>query len=186
MVIGNSDGAVTLAADACLDAGLDLVPARASHRDGRVLTNPIDLSHRADASTFAPALDRCDADPESTACVVVYTPPRLEWDHEVVDVVLDASAAAPEVTFAATMLGAAGRAGSRRDGSERDRAARVPIFRFPEDAAHAIGRLSGYPGWRHSMAMRSAGRARVGRPRRRPRSLEPLEHRPVARGTAAL
>jgi acyl-CoA synthetase (NDP forming)/RimJ/RimL family protein N-acetyltransferase len=151
VVVGNSDGAVTLAADACVDAGLDLVPIELVTEGGRVLRNPLDLTYRADAAAFADALAHVCADDRVHSVLVVYTPPRLDLDDDVVDVVLDASAAAPHITFASTMLGAAGRARLCRD--ETDGAAvAVPIFRFPEDAARAVGRLVGYHAWRTSVS----------------------------------
>jgi hypothetical protein len=135
VVVGNSDGAVALTADACAHAGLDLVGS------------PIDLRFTADATAFAEVLGGATADPSVHAVIVVSTPPRLDWDEEIGDAVLAASAAAPHVTFAATMLGAAGRSRLVRtepDGTETA----VPIFRFPEDAARAIGRLAGSTDWR--------------------------------------
>src|SRR5690606_388536 len=48
-VVGNSDGAVALAADACLAAGLQLVEVEAEGTNGRRVANPIDLTYRATA-----------------------------------------------------------------------------------------------------------------------------------------
>ena len=98
-VVGNSDGAVAVASDACLDAGLDLVP----------IGPPVALSHAAGADGFRSALERVVADERVHNVLVVHTPSMLEWDEDVARAILDASAAAPTVTFAATMLGAAGR-----------------------------------------------------------------------------
>jgi acyl-CoA synthetase (NDP forming)/RimJ/RimL family protein N-acetyltransferase len=155
VVVGNSDGAVALAADACVDAGLDLVPVEVVAGSGRVLTNPIDLSYLADAESFRDALAVVTAAPGVHSVIVVYTPPRLQWDPEVVEVVLDAAGAAPHVTIAATMLGAAGRARLVREQHD-DAQVAVPIFRFPEDAARAIGRLAGYGAWRRSAVSSAA------------------------------
>ena len=148
VVVGNSDGAVALAADACVDAGLDLVPVELVTEGGRVLQNPIDLTYLADAAAFRDALGAVTSDPRVHSVIVVYTPPRLDWDEQVVEVVLDAAAASPQLTFAATMLGAAGRARLVREHADGTTA--VPIFRFPEDAARSIGRLAGYRAWRRS------------------------------------
>ena len=148
VVVGNSDGAVALAADACVDAGLDLVPVELVTEGGRVLQNPIDLTYLADAAAFRDALGAVTSDPRVHSVIVVYTPPRLDWDEQVVEVVLDAAAASPQLTFAATMLGAAGRARLVREHADGTTA--VPMFRFPEDAARSIGRLAGYRAWRRS------------------------------------
>ncbi len=155
VVVGNSDGAVALAADACVAAGLELVPFGSSAggdpsaSDGPSAPGPVDLGYTADAAAFAEALGAATADERVHSVIVVYTPARLTWDAEVVDVVLRAAADAPQVTFAATMLGAAGR--SRLTRSRADGAVTaVPIFRFPEDAATALGRLAAYGEWRRS------------------------------------
>lgn len=146
-VVGNSDGAVALAAGACIDAGLDLVPIELSSRSGTTHRNPFDLTYTADAAAFREVLRTIVSDRRVHSVIVVYTPPQLDWNEEIVDVVLDAAASAPSVTFAATMLGAAGRARLCRDSGEGPGVA-VPIFRFPEDAANAIGRLAEYRDWR--------------------------------------
>ncbi len=139
VVLGNSDGAVALAADACLAAGLDLVRFEV---DGVELPNPIDLTHLADAAAYRSTLEWVTADPRVHAVMVIHTPPHLRLDDDFVDVVLDATTTSPEVTFAVTMLGAAGRGRLQRDG------AALPVFRFPEDAARSIGRLAEYRAWR--------------------------------------
>lgn len=149
VVLGNSDGAVRLAADACRGAGLDVVPVEVESVSGGTLRNPVNLGYTADAEAFRAALNQVTVDPRVHSVIVVYTPPRLAWDEDVVDVILDASAAAPDVTFAATMLGAAGRARLTR--AREGVTTSVPIFRFPEDAAHALGRLAGYHAWRRSV-----------------------------------
>lgn len=149
VVIGNSDGAVALAADACQGAGLDLVAVEVTTPDGRVLGNPVDLSYTADAAAFGAALGSVCAEPRVHAVMVVYTPPKLAWDDDIVDVILEAAESSPHITLAATMLGAAGRARLSRTRGGKTTA--VPIFRFPEDAAHALGRLSVYHSWRRSV-----------------------------------
>lgn len=161
VVVGNSDGAVTLAAAACVDAGLDLVPVELFTAGGRVLSNPIDLSWTADADAFRDALQSVVVDEQVHSVLVVYTPPKLSWDQDVVDVVLDAATTSPQTTFATTMLGAAGRARLTRTGADGTVTA-VPIFRFPEDAAAALGRLAGYADWRRSTATSAAPGAASG------------------------
>ena len=155
-VVGNSDGAVMLAADACIGAGLELVDLAVVDAEGHPIDNPVDLSYRATAQDFAQALAVLAADPRVDSVLVIYTPPSLDLDAEVVQVILDASAAHPEVTFVSTMLGAAGRGRlvdtnvATDTGTPAATKIAVPIFRFPEDAAHALGRLAGYRAWRRS------------------------------------
>ena len=152
VVLGNSDGAVTLAANACVAAGLELVPFQV---DGVDLPNPIDLTHLADAAAYRTAIEWVRDDPRVHSVMVIHTPPHLELDDDFVDVVLDATSASPDITFAATMLGAAGRGRLERDG------AALPIFRFPEDAARAIGRLADYRSWRASVDSAGESEERV-------------------------
>lgn len=180
VVLGNSDGAVSLAADACVDAGLDLVPVEVETSDGRTLCNPVDLSYMAGPAAFAEALAQVTADERVHSVIVVYTPPRLDWDADVVDVVLDAASAAPGVTFAATMLGAAGRARLRRDLEGQQTG--VPIFRFPEDAARAIGRLAGYRAWRDAAAGSPSEQVTPGEPDEARQVLDEARERVVAIG----
>ncbi len=183
VVIGNSDGAVSLAADACVEAGLDLVPVEVVATDGRTLCNPVDLTYLAGPDAFAAALASVSADERVHSVLVVYTPPRLDWDPAVGDVVLDAAAAAPGVTFAATMLGAAGRARLCRSDTAGPG---VPIFRFPEDAARAIGRLAGYRAWRDAAGSAPVEEATVGDLDAARRALEPAMERVGAAEAGAL
>ncbi len=146
-VIGNSDGAIALAADACVGAGLDLVEMEVYSEAGRVLRNPVDLTHRADAEAFADAIAAVTSDERVHSVVVVATPPRLDWDAELADVVLDASERSPSITFTATLLGAADRTRVSREGVTGRGDVAVPIFPFPEDAARALGSVADYRGW---------------------------------------
>ena len=146
-VIGNSDGAIALAADACVGAGLDLVEMEVYSEAGRVLRNPVDLTHRADAEAFADAIAAVTSDERVHSVVVVATPPRLDWDAELADVVLDASERSPSVTFTATLLGAADRTRVSREGVTGRGDVAVPIFPFPEDAARALGSVADYRRW---------------------------------------
>jgi len=148
-VVGNSDGAVAIAADACRGAGLEVVdlarpPAPGVPAPGARprLHNPVDLGYAATAEDYADALASVAAHPGVHSVIVVHTPPRHDPTDRVVEAIVAASAAHPGVTFAATMLGAAGT--PRLDGAGNG----VPIFRFPEHAAWAIGRLAGYRIWR--------------------------------------
>ena len=182
VVIGNSDGAVSLAADACIDAGLELVPLEVSAgADPR--SNPIDLGYDAGAAAFGETLAEVTRDPRVHSVVVVYTPPLLGWDQRVAEAVGSASASAPEVTFAATMLGAAGRARLHAAPGTLGAAERsVPIFRFPEDAARAIGRLVEYRAWREAADGATVTGSASGDVAAAKEVLDPIEQRCLAAG----
>lgn len=177
-VIGNSDGAVSLAADACEDAGLVVVDLEVPGVHGGPRPNPADLTHEADAAHFASAVDAAAAHPEVHNVLVIYTPPRLGWDERVGEVVLDAAAAHRDVTFTLTMLSAADRARLGRPAQDGAAGVGVPIFRFPEDAAHALGRLATYRSWR-SAAVAGGMQAPPGVP---PEQVRPILERALARG----
>jgi acyl-CoA synthetase (NDP forming)/RimJ/RimL family protein N-acetyltransferase len=144
-VVGNSDGAVALAADACLAAGLELVPVETTGSRGQTVSNPVNLTHRATAADYSRVLGEVAADPAVHSIVVIHTPPRTDLDTEVVDALLAATEAAPEVTFVATVLGSGDLARFGGDGGPA-----VPAFPFPEDAVQALGRLAAYRAWRRA------------------------------------
>lgn len=153
-VIGNSEGAVSLTADACVGSGLalDAGPNRAgssakSSEGTRAGDSTIEavrsvtLSFRASADDYADALADVCADPRVASVIVAHSPPRLGRSTEVSEVLAAASAANPGICFAACMLG---------DGEEPligDGSHRVPVFPFPEHPARAIGRLAAYREW---------------------------------------
>jgi acyl-CoA synthetase (NDP forming)/RimJ/RimL family protein N-acetyltransferase len=143
-VIGNSEGAVGMAADACRGAGLEVVALGGSATGWEGLSNPVNLTYRAEPEDFRRALDAVAADEAVHSVLLVYTPPRMVGSIEVAEAVVEASRAHPDVTFAATMLGSAD---APRIG---DNSHRVPVFAFPEHAALAMGRLAEYRAWTES------------------------------------
>lgn len=150
-VVGNSEGAVALAADACVGSGLVLAPGLQPDENGATFPSPgsggwveqVTLSFRATADDYASALEQACADPCVASVLVVHAPPRLIRSEDVSEIVAAASAANPQVCFAAVMLGAdeAPRI-NNGDGSHH-----VPVFSFPEHPAKAMGRLADYREW---------------------------------------
>jgi acyl-CoA synthetase (NDP forming)/RimJ/RimL family protein N-acetyltransferase len=152
-VVSNSWGPAVLAADACIGAGLVLAAYEAatekaltslvSHGDTPIgiRTNPIDLGYRAGVDEFRSALNAVLADPGVDAVVVLCTPPVPAAVDDIADVIADL-AEASEVTVVATFLGLA----SHSTASPGHR--RVPVFEFPEAAAHALSRVARYGEWR--------------------------------------
>lgn len=128
-VVGNSDGAVALAVDACVGSGLV----------GRGVT----LSFRASPDDYRTAIEDACNDPSVDSILVVHSPPRLSRSEEVSEVIATASADHPRICFATAMLGAA----DAPRISDRDGSGHVPVFTFPEHAARAMGRLAGYREW---------------------------------------
>lgn len=145
VVVGNSGGSASMAADACADAGLvltELAPEtieriEALRLHGRQDTNPVDLRYDATPDDYAAVLDAVLTDPGADAVLVVHAPYEFD-DHERLAAVLDAARANhPGTTMVACVYGPhpAATAGG------------VPIFDFPDEAALALGRVARYRAW---------------------------------------
>lgn len=152
-VVGNSDGAIAIAADACRGAGLlvvDPISARNSAEvtaldpaaAGSPLADPVDLGMGAGPEQYRDALSVAAADPRVHAVIVVHTPLGQGETDEVARVVVEASAGAPRLCFTATMMGANQVPRLVGEGGHG-----VPLFPFPEHAATAIGRLADHRRW---------------------------------------
>jgi acyl-CoA synthetase (NDP forming)/RimJ/RimL family protein N-acetyltransferase len=151
-VVGDSDGAIALAADACRGAGLHLVDVAGTTSSGCAWGNPVDLTYRATPEDFADALDAVAVHPEVHSVLVVSTPPALHCDPDVGTAVLDAAHRHPDVTFAATLLAA-----DAHVLEDPDRGVSVPLYSFPEHAALAVGRLAAYREWRAAAEVHGTG-----------------------------
>lgn len=151
-VLSNSWGPAVLAADACVGAGLELAELGADTRrtisalmpEGRDLPEsstgtPIDLGYQADARGYRAALEALVADPHVDALLVLCTPPLPSTLGDVAATIAAVSTGS-SVPVVATFLGLD--APSLDAGSTR-----VPVFEFPEAAAHALGRVARYGEW---------------------------------------
>lgn len=140
-VVSNSRGATALTVDACVAAGLDVVP-------------PVTLAFDAGPRDYAAAVEAVV--PGVDALVVVYAPAsgdeRLAVAEAVAGVV-SGVAASGEPVDGATADGAAGgcttvatflRPGGGEPVLEH---AGIPIFGFPEEAAAVLGRLAEHGAW---------------------------------------
>ena len=152
-VVSNSWGPSVLAADACIGAGLvlaeyepateALLTALVSGGDVQagIRTNPLDLGYRAGVDEFRDALTAVFADPGVDAVVVLCTPPVPAAVDDVADVIAEV-AAGTDVTVLATFLGL------HSHTNDEPGRRRVPVFEFPEAAAHALARVARYGEWR--------------------------------------
>ncbi len=145
-VIGNSGGSASMAADACIDAGLELAEfspetvsaTRTLRLHGRPGPNPVDLRYDATADQYAEVLAPVLVDPEVDVVLVVHAPYDTD-DRGHIEAVLDRAAAEhPETTIVACIYGP----------HPPVTAGGVPVFDFPDEAAHAIGRYVRYASWR--------------------------------------
>ena len=135
-VVGNSDALAGLAADACEEAGLDLVVNR-------------ELGPDAGAAEFEKALTDVFADPDVDSVVALFIPPLMVRDAEVAEV-LAAASRRSEKTVVSTFLGMRGvpealSAPGAGPGS-------IPSYSTPEDAVRALAAVTTYARWRAAPA----------------------------------
>ena len=144
-IVTNGGGLGILCADACQAAGLDVVPTpdsvqralRADLPEGAALANPLDLLAAASPEQFTAAIGALGASGAVDSIIVLYVPP-LVTDPE--DVAAAVSAAAEEAHVPVIAVFAM---------PEVPRAVQgLHPFRFPEDAARALGRAARYGAWR--------------------------------------
>lgn len=187
VIIGNSGGSASIAVDACIDAGLELVelPEVLRRRldplrlHGRGSCNPVDLPYDASADDYRQVADAVAADPSVDVVILVHAP-YADDDTDDIEAMLDAlHDAHPTTTIVACIYGP----------HDPVTAGGVPVFDFPDDAAHAVGRVVRHRSW---LVGEEAGdilvldaadevavavRALLGTDRRR--ELDPLEARSV-------
>lgn len=184
-VVGNSGGSASMAADACVDAGLSLAELSPSTIEtigtsrlrARRTANPVDLAYDADAAEYEPVLDAVAVDPGVDIVLVAHAPYERTDPDALVSVLDVVTTRHPEVTFVACVYGP----------HPPVTTAGVPIFDFPDEAAHAVGRVARYRTWLDAItagdvlavddpvAVQATVRAFLGGARRR--RLEPSEAR---------
>ena len=148
VVVGNSGGSASMAADACVDAGLTLAPLAEStlaaiddlRLRGRRGSNPVDLAYDAGTDAYRTVLDAVLVDPGVDIALVVHAPYDT-GDIDSMAAVLDRAAADhPGVTVVACIYGT----------HPPVTAGGVPVFDFPDEAAYAVGRAARHTAWRAS------------------------------------
>jgi len=145
-IVTNGGGLGILCADACAAAGLDVVGLPASVRDrlarelrpGAAVRNPVDLLAAATPAEFERAIATVGASGAVDAVIALYVPPMVSDPPEIAAAIV-AGAGAAGVPVAAVMTMA--------DAPREPFADRLPVFRFPEDAARAVGRAARYGAW---------------------------------------
>lgn len=146
-VLSNFWGPAVLATDACVAAGLELAeipPALVDRLESTLLPdtrvgNPVELTSDAgprEMEVAAAAL----LDSEDVDCLLVLHAPSLDGEVSEVAAAVARIAEGVEKPVVASFLGAVP-PGDRPAGS-------VPVFVFPEAAAHALGRVARYGEWR--------------------------------------
>ncbi len=142
-IVGNSDALAVLAADACEEAGLEVVE------------QPHRLSGDADAGEFSVALGEVFARDDVDSVVALFIPPPAT-PHEEVAGALAHAAGSSAKTVVSTFLGMRGLPMALRDtsGASSDDAPErsVPSYPTPEDAVRALAAVTDYAGWRATPA----------------------------------
>jgi len=146
VVIGNSGGSASMAADACVNAGLRMVTLSEQtlaaiddvRLHGRRTTNPVDLPFDASPADYRAVLDAVLVDPEVDVALVVHAPYDPDEPDEVAAALDQAVAEHPASTVVSCIYG---QRTTVTDGG-------VPMFAFPDDAAYALGWVARYGVWR--------------------------------------
>ncbi len=145
-IVTNAGGPGILATDACIGYGLELADLRPTTRKelGRVLppeasaANPVDMIASADAARYRAVLEVVKKDPGVDGIIAIFVSPIMIDAYEVARAIADAADGSMPVL--SVFMGKQ----RSEEGIEELRRRRVPVYRFPEEAASAIGALARY------------------------------------------
>jgi acetyltransferase len=145
-IVTNAGGPGILCTDACIGRGLDLTEFRESTRRAlkRALpveasvANPVDMIASADASRYRAVLARVKKDPGVDAIIAIFVSPIMIDAFEIAKAIAD-SADGSKPILSVFM-------GKQRsdEGVEELRRRRIPVYRFPEEAASAMAAMMRY------------------------------------------
>jgi acetyl coenzyme A synthetase (ADP forming)-like protein len=146
-ILTNAGGPAIMATDACATLGLEITelpqPTQAKLR--RVLVpeasvkNPVDMIASADASRYAAALKILKDERAVDALIVLFVSPIMINATEVARAIIQAARGARKPILTCFMGTEQG-----RQGVEELRAAGIPVYLFPEEAARALAGLDRY------------------------------------------
>lgn len=150
-ILSNAGAAGVLAADACVNAGLQVPALAASTQSalaallpaGAAVGNPVDATTLVDPAMLVEATQVLAADPAVHAVLVLPVPTAqstldaLDWDYPSVPLVVVRLDQPERVRLEPTRTGG-----------------QVPIYGAPRDAAVALGRVTQYAGWRRAPRQR--------------------------------
>ncbi|MDE3081976.1 MAG: GNAT family N-acetyltransferase [Acidobacteriota bacterium] len=146
-VVSNAGGPAILAADACAEAGLELVAfddeLQRHLRDlgSAGVRNPVDLGAGAVPATYRAAVrEICRVDAVDALMIIIAPLPEVPV-REVVKAVTDPTANPSHLPLVVVTLGVPTE-------SQRRAAHDTPLIAYPENAAYALGRLAHYASWR--------------------------------------
>ncbi|MGI4893821.1 MAG: GNAT family N-acetyltransferase [Janthinobacterium lividum] len=134
-IVGNSDALGTLAADACVSWGL------------QVVHGPSNVHPEAGLAEFSEALEAAYADPEVDAVVASWVPPTPTVDRLLASAVARRAASGAKTTVTC-FLGTRSISAAVAEADANAPRAVVPSFPTPEDAVRALAAVVRYAQWR--------------------------------------
>jgi acetyltransferase len=145
-IVTNAGGPGILCTDSCIGHGLQLAQLSATTRRAlrralpaeASIDNPVDMIASADASRYRAALARVKSDPGVDGIIAIFVSPIMIDAYEVARAIAEAGGG--EKPVLAVFMG------KRRSGEglKELRRGRVPVYRFPEEAAAAMSALARY------------------------------------------
>ncbi len=149
-VVSNAGGPAILAADACAEAGLELVAfdddLQQHLRDmgSAGVRNPVDLGAGAVPETYRTAVRRICRNDAVDALMIIIAPLPEVPVRDVVRAVTDPAVNPSRLPLVVVTLGVPTE-------SQRRAARETPLIAYPENAAYALGRLARYAAWRRDL-----------------------------------
>lgn len=145
-VVTNAGGPGILCTDACIGLGLRLAELSLATRRAleRILppeastANPVDMIASADAARYRGALEKVKKDPHVDGIVAIFVSPIMIDAFEVARAIADAADGSKPLL--SVFMGKQ----RSQEGVEELRRRRVPVYRFPEDAASAMAAMAHY------------------------------------------
>ena len=150
-IVTNAGGPAIMATDACVNLGLEMAElsdetrqALAEHLPPEAsLANPVDMIASADPASYRRSLDTVLADPAVDMALVINVTPLQSDPSDILDAATAAAAGHSGKPVLAVMM-----ATDDFYDRIRDRSDLLPVYRFPESAALALGKLAAYSRWR--------------------------------------
>jgi acetyl coenzyme A synthetase (ADP forming)-like protein len=149
-VLTNAGGPGILAADACESNGL-VVPQLSDETRARLAEvlpanattgNPVDLTAAATPAAYRAGMEVLGDDPDVDIVLVIFIPTRGGGDDGLAEVLAATRHDLRDDLQVVSVFM------SEQGVTDELRAARIPSFAFPEDAARALGRVQRHAAWR--------------------------------------
>jgi acetyl coenzyme A synthetase (ADP forming)-like protein len=145
-IVTNAGGPGILCTDSCIGAGIEMSELNRRTRNAlaRVLPpeasteNPVDMIASADASRYKAVLEKVKKDPNVDVIVAIFVSPIMIDAYEVARAIAEAADGSKPVL--SVFMGKQRSA----EGIELLRKHKVPVYRFPEEAASGVSALTTY------------------------------------------